>query len=247
MIRVTNKDITNKDSVFARPLSSVKAFKFDDEVAQVFDDMISRSVPGYDLLVKMIALYADIFVTEKSSVFDLGCSTGVMSRVIAQQVSSRNIVVKAIDNSASMIQECQQRHTEENIKWICDDLEKVDVTNASMVVLNLTLQFIKPDNRDNLLRTIYDGLLPGGVLVLSEKVEYEVSEQQKTMTELYQGFKKIQGYSDLEISQKRSALENVLIPNTPAEHLKRLQQSGFNQVYDCFHCFNFVSYLAIKE
>ena len=243
MINIKNKD---KDSVFAKPLSSVKAFKFDHEVTQVFDDMISRSVPGYDLLVKSIALYADIFVTENSNVFDLGCSTGVISSVIAQQVSTRHVTIHAIDNSVSMIEKCQQQHTAFSINWTCDDLEKVNVNNASMVVLNLTLQFVKPKQRDELLKKIYDGLNPGGVLVLSEKVEFEDKDMQKTTTELYQGFKKLQGYSDLEISQKRSALENVLIPDTPAEHIRRLRQSGFRQIFDCFHCFNFVSYLAIK-
>ena len=238
--------ITNKDSVFAKPLSSVKAFEFDDEVTQAFDDMISRSVPGYDLLVKLMALYADIFVTDDSEVFDLGCSTGVMSRVIAQQLKSKKVIIQAIDNSPSMIKKCRQQHADYAINWLCDDLQAVKITNASMVVLNLTLQFVKPQQRDDLLQRIYQGLNPGGVLILSEKVEFEDTNRQKTMTDLYQGFKKIQGYSDLEISQKRAALENVLIPDAPAEHIRRLRDSGFDQVFDCFHCFNFVSYLAVK-
>lgn len=238
--------ITKKDSVFAKPLSSVKAFEFDDEVTQAFDDMISRSVPGYDLLVKMMALYADIFVLDDTAVYDLGCSTGVMSRVIAQQLKAKNILIHSIDNSQSMIKKCQQQHVEYDIQWQCADIESVDIKNASMVVLNLTLQFIKPEQRDALLQKIYKGLNKGGVLVLSEKINYEDSKVQETMTELYQGFKKIQGYSDLEISQKRAALENVLIPDTARDHIRRLRDSGFDQVFDCFHCFNFVSYLAIK-
>ena len=235
------------DNVFAKPLSSVKAFEFDDEVTQVFDDMIGRSVPGYDLLVRMIALYADLFITAGSAVYDLGCSTGMMSRVIAQQVRSTKVSIYAIDNSASMINKCRENHSTINIEWECNDIEKVDIQNASMVVLNLTLQFIKPEKRDELLKKIYLGLNSGGVLVLSEKVEYENINQQKMMTELYQGFKKIQGYSDLEISQKRAALENVLISDSPDEHKRRLAESGFTQIYDCFHCFNFVSYLAVKK
>ncbi|MCK4707715.1 MAG: carboxy-S-adenosyl-L-methionine synthase CmoA, partial [Gammaproteobacteria bacterium] len=215
---------TNSDSVFAKPLSSVKAFEFDEEVTRVFDDMIGRSVPGYDLLVRMIALYADLFVTAGSNVYDLGCSTGVMSRVIAHQVKFSNVGIHAIDNSAPMITKCRESHSETNIEWECNDIEKVDINNASMVVLNLTLQFIKPEQRDELIKKIYRGLNPGGVLVLSEKVEYEDINQQKTMAELYQGFKKIQGYSDLEISQKRTALENVLIPDSPEVHIKRLRE-----------------------
>lgn len=238
---------TKSDRVFSRPLSSIKAFEFDEEVTKVFDDMISRSVPGYDLLVKMIALYAELFTSYGSNVYDLGCSTGVVSRVIAQQTGTANVDIYAIDNSESMINKCQQSYSDMNIHWQCRDLQKVDIENASMVVLNLTLQFINPLQRDELINKIYQGLNPGGVLILSEKVEFESSSQQQIMTELYQGFKKLQGYSDLEISQKRAALENVLIPDSPQKHIKRLQGSGFDKVYECFHCFNFVSYLAVKS
>jgi tRNA (cmo5U34)-methyltransferase len=239
--------LTDKDQVFARPLSSVGAFRFDAEVTRVFDDMINRSVPGYDLLVRMMALYADIFVTSASRVYDLGCSTGVMSRVINQQVEFDDIEIIAIDNSASMIEKCRASDSGHAINWQCSDILDAKIRNASMVVLNLTLQFVTPLQRDELISRIYRGLNCGGVLVLTEKVKYEDENLQKTITELYQGFKKIQGYSDLEISQKRAALENVLIPDTPQQHAKRFRSAGFSEVFDCFHCFNFVSYLARKS
>jgi len=240
-------DLTSKDKVFAKPLTSVKAFQFDEQVTRVFDDMISRSVPGYELLVKLIALYADIFVTETSQVYDLGCSTGVVSRVIAQQVESRHCQVYAVDNAPSMIKLCQQRHAGVNINWLCQDIESIQIHNASMVVLNLTLQFVSPDQRAPLIAKIYQGLNPGGILVLSEKIRFSDPSSQQTMTELYQGFKKLQGYSDLEISQKRAALENVLISDTRAQHYQRLQQAGFENIHDCFQCLNFSSFLAIKS
>ena len=237
---------TQKDKVFAKPLTSVKAFEFDDQVTRVFDDMINRSVPGYDLMLKLIALYADIFVTPASWVYDLGCSTGLASRVIARQIDGRGCTIHALDNSPSMIEQCQARHADLDINWLCQDIETIEIQQASMVVLNLTLQFIEPHRRAALLQAIYDGLMPGGVLVLSEKIEYEDPQLQQNMTELYQAFKKLQGYSDLEISQKRSALENVLIPDSPGQHLERLRQCGFSPVYPVFQCLNFVSYLAIK-
>jgi tRNA (cmo5U34)-methyltransferase len=240
-------DITAKDKVFSRPLSSVKAFEFDEQVTRVFDDMIGRSVPGYELLVRLIALYADVFVSKNSNVYDLGCSTGVVSRVIAQQVAGRNCKVVAVDNSPSMINKCQQTHSDQVIDWICDDLESVKINDASMVVLNLTLQFINPERRQDLLQSIYQGLKPGGVLVLTEKVEYDDEPTQHSMTELYQAFKKIQGYSDLEIAQKRTALEKVLIPDRKSLHLERLNECGFAEVIESFHCFNFVSFLALKN
>jgi tRNA (cmo5U34)-methyltransferase len=239
-------DITAKDKVFSRPLTSVKAFEFDEQVTRVFDDMIGRSVPGYELLVRLIALYADIFVTAESNIYDLGCSTGVVSRVIAQQVEGRNCAIFAVDNSPSMISKCRETHSDQTIDWICDDLESLAIENASMVVLNLTLQFINPEQRVALLKKIQQGLRPGGVLVLSEKVEYDDAETQVNMTELYQAFKKLQGYSDLEIAQKRTALEKVLIPDKKSLHLARLKECGFSEVIESFHCFNFVSFLAIK-
>lgn len=239
-------DLSSRDRVFAKPLASVKAFEFDEAVTRVFDDMISRSVPGYDLLVRLIALYADIFVAENSRVYDLGCSTGVVSRVIAQQLQSRHCQLVAVDNSPSMIEKCKQSHGEFEIDWYCQDIENIVIEDASMVVLNLTLQFIKPQQRAVLLQRIFDGLRPGGILVISEKVAFEDTATQQTMTELYQAFKKSQGYSELEISQKRSALENVLIPDTPQAHRQRLEDCGFDAIYECFRCLNFFSYLAIK-
>ncbi len=240
-------DLTSKDKVFAKPLTSVKAFEFDEEVTRVFDDMINRSVPGYELLVKLLALYADIFVTHSSNVYDLGCSTGVISRVIAKQIHQRHCQIYAVDNSSSMIRKCHKRHADLAVNWLCQDIESIDIQNASMVVLNLTLQFIDPEQRAVMIEKIYRGLNAGGILVLTEKVAFEDQQVHKTMTELYQGYKKLQGYSDLEISQKRTALENVLIPDTRQQHYQRLHEAGFRQVYDCFQCFNFISLLAIKS
>ena len=240
-------DLTDKDKVFSKPLSSVKAFEFDEQVARVFDDMISRSVPGYEVLLRLIALYADIFVTEGSHVYDLGCSTGLASRVIAQQVATRKCAIHAIDNAAPMIRKCQRTHQGLKINWHCGDIEIVEIKHASMVVLNLTLQFVNPAQRPQLLDKIYRGLDAGGILVLSEKIIFSDRDTQDTMTELYQAFKKNQGYSDLEISQKRTALENVLIPDTAETHLKRLHDSGFRTVYQTFSCLNFISSLAIKS
>ncbi len=238
---------TNKDKVFSKPLTSVSAFEFNEEVTKVFDDMISRSVPGYDLLVKIIALYADIFVTDKSHVYDLGCSTGVVSNVIAEQTKKNtDCRIIAVDNSHPMIEQCKETHRNLSIEWICDDIQNISVSNASLVVLNLTLQFIKPEDRQSLLARVVKGMNPGSALVLSEKIAFDDNDVQKNMSELYHGFKKIQGYSDLEISQKRQALENILIPDTSETHINRLKQIGFNQIYCCFQCFNFVSYLAIK-
>ncbi len=237
----------DRDRVFSRPLSEVRAFEFNETVAAVFRDMISRSVPGYSLLLRMIGLYAGIFVQPGSRVFDLGCSLGEASLVIADQVEAGACEIIAVDNSEAMIEKCRQHPVSPNsIEWRCEDIRQTPIGNTSMVVLNLTLQFLPPDERLPLLRNIFEGLNPGGILVLSEKVEFADATESGRMQQLYAGFKKTMGYSDMEISQKRNALENVLIPDTEQQHLQRLQTLGFGEIYQCFRSFNFVSYLAIK-
>lgn len=241
-------DTTGKDRVFARPLSDIKAFEFNDGVTEVFRDMISRSVPGYELLLRIIGLYANVFVRDHSRVYDLGCSLGEVSVLINEQASANDFAITAVDNSPSMIEQCRLTGTGKvNIEWRCDDIQNVKIENGSMVVLNLTLQFIDPSDRQSLLQSIYSGLNPGGILVLSEKIKLDKAVDDQRMIQLHQAFKKMQGYSELEISQKRSALENVLVPDLESELQSRLQRIGFAEVYQCFRCFNFVSYLAIKS
>ncbi|MCP4186142.1 MAG: carboxy-S-adenosyl-L-methionine synthase CmoA [Gammaproteobacteria bacterium] len=237
----------SKDRVFSKPLSEVKAFEFNESVSQVFHDMISRSVPGYELLLRLIGLYADVFVQDKSRVYDLGCSLGEASVIVANQSSAQEVSIIAVDNSISMIDKCQQLHPQESvIEWRCDDIQDMAIDNASMVLLNLTLQFISLQERQQLLDDIYQGLNPGGILVLSEKVNLDHTQENDRMIQLHQAFKKVQGYSNLEISQKRTALENVLVPDFESQLRERLATAGFEEVYQCFRCFNFVSYLAIK-
>lgn len=241
-------DTSGKDRVFARPLSDIKAFEFNNAVTEVFRDMISRSVPGYELLLRIIGLYANVFVQDNSRVYDLGCSLGEVSILINEQARAINFSITAVDNSPSMIEQCRlASQAKADIDWQCDDIQNIEIENASMVVLNLTLQFIDPAERQTLVEDIFKGLNPGGILVLSEKVEMDQAQDDQRMIQLHQAFKKMQGYSELEISQKRSALENVLVPDLESQLKTRLQQAGFTEVYQCFRCFNFVSYLAIKS
>ena len=148
-------DKTDKDRVFAKPLSDVGAFEFNDKVAQVFRDMVSRSVPGYEMLVHMIGLYAGIFVQPQTNVYDLGCSLGEVSQTIADQIANLDSRVIAIDNSVAMINRCKQRYgNNARIEWLCEDIENCRIDNASLVVLNLTLQFVEPDKRQQLINDI---------------------------------------------------------------------------------------------
>ncbi|MCZ6723067.1 MAG: carboxy-S-adenosyl-L-methionine synthase CmoA [Gammaproteobacteria bacterium] len=242
---MTDKSV--KDQVFAKPLSQVKAFEFNEDVARVFRDMISRSVPGYELLLHLIGLYADVFAQQASNIYDLGCSLGEVTQLVAQATSGLDCSIIAVDNSAAMIKKCRRRYADTvSIDWQCKDIQEVEIHNASLVILNLTLQFIEQDRRQAMINKIYQGLNPGGVLVLSEKVLFDENLENERMVQLYQAFKKTRGYSDLEISQKRTALENVLVSDRETVHRQRLDGAGFSEIYQYFRAFNFVSYLAIK-
>ena len=217
---------SGRDRIFSRHLSDVKAFEFNDEVANVFHDMISRSVPGYSLLLRMIGLYAGIFVTPGSRVYDLGCSLGAASLVVAEQTSDLDCRIVGVDNSEAMIRKCRQYDSRAGrIDWRCEDIRETELKPASMVILNLTLQFLSPAERPGLLDRIFGALDSGGVLILSEKIVFDDALENTRMTELYQGYKKTMGYSDLEISQKRNALEDVLIPDSESVHVERLRNA----------------------
>lgn len=242
---------SDKDQIYAQPRDSVPRFCFDASVAAVFPDMIQRSVPGYAQIIDMLSLLANCYAQPNSRCYDLGCSLGAASYALSKGMTQPNCQLIAVDNSEAMIAGFQQRLQQGT--WpvqpelICADIQDVTIKNASIVVLNFTLQFIPVAQRQTLLHKIYQGLLPGGVLVLSEKLAFEKQSQQLLMTELHHRFKQAHGYSVLEISQKRQAIENVLVPETLAQHQQRLQQVGFAQQELWFQCFNFASILAIKS
>lgn len=242
-------DSKGQDSLYAQPFEAIAGFVFDQSVVDVFRDMISRSVPGYSTLLSMIPVLARQYVQNNSCCYDLGCSLGAVTLALRHAIEAEQVTILAVDNSPAMIEQCRQYIDQDSaqlpVDLICDDIRNIKIQQASLVVMNFTLQFIAPDDRQPLLDRIYRGLKPGGVLLVSEKVGFEEAKQ-NWMTELHYAFKKANGYSELEISQKRTALENVLIAEPVAVHQQRFKQAGFRQSLQWFQCFNFVSMLAIK-
>jgi len=238
-----------KDTVYAQPLSSIDAFRFDAAVADVFQDMIERSVPGYGLILQLIGSMAERFSQAESNVYDLGCSLGASTLQLRRHVPSTCHVI-GIDTSSAMIKRCQANlardHSAPTYELKHDDLRAVTIENASMVILNFTLQFLPDHERPAVLKRIADGMRPGGVLLLAEKLHYESHVEQNLMNDLHHDFKRYQGYSDLEIAQKRAALEEVLVPNTRAEHIDRLATAGFAIQQQCVRCLNFEAFVAIR-
>ena len=245
------KQDTAKDALFSTPQSQLVDFAFTDAVADVFPDMIRRSVPGYDAVISLLGVIARQYIQPDSRVYDLGSSLGASTLSMAQQVRDRRVDFICVDNSSAMTQRCEkvlQRHIPNtNVSIQCDDIQNVTVKDASLVVINFTLQFLPKEQRLDLLKKIYAGLRSGGALIVSEKLKFADDLEQQQLTELHYEFKRANGYSELEISQKRSALDNVLFPDTREEHIERLQQAGFEQVSSWFQSFNFASLLAVKN
>jgi tRNA (cmo5U34)-methyltransferase len=241
---------SNKDNIFLYDDALVD-FVFDEKVASVFTDMVNRSVPGYALIVRMISILAEQYATRNTKLYDLGCSLGAVTFLL-QQLKLDNCSIVAVDNSSAMIDSCRASLAHNKAKDLlpvelrCEDIQKTELSEASVVVLNFTLQFIAPEQRDSIIKKIYDALVPGGILIISEKIIFSEKEKNSLFIELYHQFKKANGYSDLEISRKRSALENILIPETIEQHDKRIIAAGFSKFEPWFQCFNFASMFAIK-
>ncbi|MDG6897371.1 tRNA (uridine-5-oxyacetic acid methyl ester)(34) synthase TrmP [Actinobacillus delphinicola] len=241
-----------KDTIFSAPIQKLGDFTFDEQVAEVFPDMISRSVPGYSNIITAIGMLANRFVTPNSNVYDLGCSRGAATLSIRRNVENvEGVKIIGVDNSAPMVERARQYlnayHSDVTVEILEADIRKIDIQNASMVVLNFTLQFLPPEDRIALLTKIYQGLNKGGVLVLSEKFRFEEKEMDDLLIDLHHQFKRANGYSELEVSQKRTALENVMRTDSIELHKKRLKDVGFAQVELWFQCFNFGSMIAIKK
>ncbi|MEQ1636276.1 MAG: carboxy-S-adenosyl-L-methionine synthase CmoA [Methylococcales bacterium] len=239
-----------KDSLYASPLSAINRFQFDENVVNVFPDMIQRSVPGYAAIIHAIGLLAGRFAKPGSKCYDLGCSLGAATFSMRQHIVAEQCRIVAVDSSPAMIERLHIHLAQDSdnlpVDVFCADIRDIEINRASVVVLNFTLQFIPLVDRLNFLQKIYQGILPGGILILSEKLCFDDPRQQVLQTDMHHAFKKAQGYSELEISQKRNALENVLIPETFIQHQQRLNAVGFDSTEVWFQYFNFASMIALK-
>jgi len=241
--------VSARDTLYASGLPHAD-FVFDDKVVEVFPDMINRSVPGYATIIAMIGTLAAEYARQDSRYYDLGCSLGAASLSMRRSITAENCSIIGIDNSAAMVEGCREAVAADSctlpVTIECGDILDTPIENASIVVMNFTLQFVPQEARDVLIKKIHDGLLPGGLLILSEKIRFEDEELNELFIEMHHRFKEQQGYSRLEISRKRAALEKVLIPETLSAHKDRLHEAGFLSYDLWFQCFNFASMVAVK-
>ncbi len=239
------------DNLFETPWQSQGSFRFDENVARVFPDMIRRSVPGYGHVIGLSGLIAKRYAISNTALYDLGCSLGATTLSMAQTVTKSGCEIIAVDSSQAMLHQAQKElagklNNSLPISWIKSDITTIDFVPCSVVALNFTLQFVALDQREILLKRIYTALRPGGVVVLAEKIIQESKKSESLINEFHMDFKRANGYSELEISGKRQAIENVLIPETSRTHTNRLRRAGFSEVTEFFNCLNFKAWVASK-
>lgn len=229
-------------------------FRFNENVARVFPDMLKRSIPGYAASIEAIGSLAARYVRAGTNCYDLGCSLGAATLAMRQGIAEPCCRVVAVDSASAMVRRCEEAIAEDDrqngpetqVDVIESDIRDIEFTNASMVVLNYTLQFIEPRDRGGLVSRIYDGLNEGGLLVLSEKVTDTNERVEELLVNLHHEHKRRNHYSALEVARKRAALENVLVPETVDAHRERLRRAGFSQSAVWLRHFNFVSIIAFR-
>ncbi len=226
-------------------------FTFNRQVVEVFDDMLERSIPCYHQTTGMICALLQHFCHPGDTIYDLGCSTGTTLLELARQLSDMHLSFIGLDSSDAMIEKAKlkskmlSRKPEVSFREL--DIIDADLNQCGAVLLNYTLQFLRPPVRMRFLKKVYKALRPGGILIVCEKVISHRPLINRAYIDLYLDFKRNQGYSETEIAKKREALENVLVPFSIHENLDLLKESGFTETESFFQWFNFVSFLSVKK
>jgi|TARA_B100001113_G_scaffold97402_1_gene78352 tRNA (cmo5U34)-methyltransferase len=237
-----------QDNIFEEGNLSGLPFTFNQEVTEVFEDMINRSVPGYRTSLRLITLFTKHYYQSDTTCYDIGCSLGASSLSMLQ--AKKDVKIIAIDNSEAMIEECKNRFQNlpqsQSIQFLQQDVMEVELDNASIIVLNYLIQFLDLEQRERLFDKIFSALLPGGILILSEKIHYKNSFESNRIFRTHHKFKSINGYSDLEISGKRDSLEGVLITEPEEDHFSRGARAGFKSSTKILSNLNFRTFIFCK-
>ena len=247
-IIVADSIVVQTDRLFSDHDPGTGEFSFDENVARVFDDMINRSIPLYADVQRSIPMLVQQLDHDPIRIVDLGCSTGTSLIHLARSLPQHNLELIGVDNSQPMLSKCVEKLAAlgcaDSAKVVCEDIQKFDLNDASVVLMNYTLQFIDPGDRLEMLTKVASGIRAGGFLLLSEKVTHPDAKTNEALIEMYFDYKRRQGYSELEIARKRDALENVLVPLTVEDNLLLLEQAGFGQMEVLLKWFNFTTFVA---
>ncbi|MCB0319769.1 MAG: methyltransferase domain-containing protein [Bdellovibrionales bacterium] len=241
--------IANKDRIYT--VRDSDAFAFGDEVAEVFDDMVSRSVPNYLDLQLLVSGVAVKFHRQDTAIYDLGCSTGTSLALIAKRLP-KHFKLYGVDSSSSMLKKAEEKLTQLNVRGqIClknERLQDIELRPSSSIFANYTLQFLPTVDRKLALRKIYSALIPGGAFLLSEKTASPHSEDSTDIIrELHEDFKFQNGYSTSEIARKRESLNGVLVPLSIEENIQLLREAGFTTIIEVLRGYRFITWLCVRD
>ena len=237
---------SKQDNLYKNSFPESHKFKFDDNVSNVFEDMVNRSVPGYEFLIENIGVLSKKFYQPKTNAYDLGSSLCACSQSILDKVKNFNGSLYAVDSSESMINICKKNIRSKNIKYINSDICNINIENASIVILNLTLQFVDIKKRTNLLKKIFSQINKNGIIIITEKISLEKVSDDKFFKNFHDFFKENNGYTKEEIDRKKIALSKTMKIESEVVHEKRFSLIGCNNFYKWFQCYNFVSWVLIK-
>lgn len=239
--------MSHRDRVYREPKSQIVDFVFDESVADVFPDMIRRSVPGYETVIPITGMLAAEHLqcrpAERRLAYDLGCSLGATTAAVLRQLGNQPARIVAVDRAPAMIARARDVIDDPRVSFEIADVTTLTLEPAAVVLMNFVLQFIDPAERVPLLKRIRQALAPDGMLIVSEKLRFDNPDTQALFERAHLDYKRANGYSELEISQKRSALEKVMIVDTEAEHRSRFEAAGFTTTNRWFQCLNWVSYI----
>lgn len=237
-----------KDTLYQH-IETKESFAFNDQVAEVFDDMVNRSVPLYDTVIDSIALLLNQQEQEPLTVYDLGCSTGTTLIELSRRLHHKTLHLIGVDNAPAMLARARRKtamfNRTDGITFRKEDITTCPLPGADVILCNYTLQFIRPPVRPAMVKRLYQALPAGGILIVCEKV-LAMGQFNRSFIDIYHEFKRRQGYSELEISAKREALENVLVPFSVEENFSLLKEAGFSHIEIFCKWFNFTSFAAIK-
>lgn len=244
-------NIMHEDKIYLKALKTVPKFKFDHQISNIFDDMINRSIPGYQSILKIIEYLSFRYTNKNENVYDLGCSLGASSLALLNGANNRNCNFFAIDSSSDMIEKSRinisSKYPNEIVHFIHNDIRNIKFSNTSFVSLNFTLQFLPIDERFDLIKSIKENMNSGGILILSEKINFNNPIINKQKIDAHEKFKSKNNYTNLEIKQKKIALKGILFPEKKEKHIKRLNEIGFKKIYHVFQSINFMSMVIINE
>lgn len=239
----------NKDTIFEVD-KVAEDFKFSSRVVEVFDDMLDRSIPFYNEVISASAALMNKHLRTGDTIFDLGSATGNTLLELSRMLQCDDLHYIGIDTSPAMLEKAKLKvelySKQKQFTFLEEDITGFNHQNAGTIILHYTLQFIRPPARARIIKTLYDNLRPGGILLLSEKTICHDKILNRGYIDIYHSFKKKKGYSELEIAKKREALENVLIPFSISENKELLHEAGFVSVETFFQWFNFASFIALK-